>query len=206
MASISYGILVCNEHRELDRLLSILVPYVSSEDEIVVLVDQKKATAEVYNVLVQYPHVLKRDGDFDGNFAKWRNFLTSLCSKEWVFQIDADELVSPMCILGMPTLLGTYGSQCDAFALPRVNTVKGLTQIDINRWHWTVDSRGWINYPDHQIRIFRNNENCRFEGQVHEHLTGFKNLQAFSQEFGLYHPKTIERQRMQNALYDTYSQ
>ena len=204
--TLSYGILVCNEHQELNRLLSILSPYVRSEDEIVVLVDQKKATTEVYNVLAQYPQINKRDGDFNGNFAEWRNLLTRLCSKDWVFQIDADEIISPMCAMGLPSLLGTYGSQYDAFALPRVNTVKGLTQTDIDKWHWTVDSRGWVNYPDYQIRIFRNDGSCHFEGQVHEHLAGFKNPQSFSQEFGLYHPKTIERQRKQNALYDTYNQ
>lgn len=204
MASISYGILVCNEHRELDRLLSLLVPFVRPVDEVVVLIDQKKATSEVYDTLARYPQVLKRDGDFDGDFAKWRNLLTSLCSKDWVFQIDADEVV-PALLVGSLRAYVENNEHIDALAVPRINTVQGLTQEDISKWHWQVNEEGWVNWPDYQARFFKNDGTFRFEGKVHEHLTGgqIRAGQAMP-GLALIHPKTIERQRKQNELYATY--
>lgn len=205
MASISYGILVCNEHRELDRLLSLLLPFIKPEDEIVVLVDQKKATAEVYDTLVQYPQVLKRDGDFDGDFAKWRNLLTSLCSKDWVFQIDADEVVAPGLIGSLRAYIES-NEYVDALAVPRVNTVRGLTQDDILEWGWQVNAEGWVNWPDYQTRFFKNDGTFKFEGEVHEHLVGGKiRVTQPMPGLALIHPKTIERQRKQNELYATYN-
>lgn len=208
MVSISYGILVCNEYRELDRLLSLLVPYIKPEDEIVVLIDQKKATFEVYDVLSRYPQVLKRDGDFDGDFSKWRNLLSSLCSKDWIFQIDADEVVPLTLITKLERLIEQVQQKADAIAVPRVNTVLGLTQEDIKKWHWQVSSDGIVNWPDFQARILKNNGSCRYVGAVHEHLpkevaVAFLSGNAF--DLALLHPKTIERQRKQNALYETYN-
>lgn len=205
MVSISYGILVCNEYRELDRLLSLLVPFIKPEDEVVVLIDRKKATFDVYDVLTRYPQVLKRDGDFDGDFSKWRNLLTSLCSKDWVFQIDADEVVPLNLIIRLEQVLEEVQCRANAVAFPRVNTVLGLTQEDINRWHWQVSSEGIVNWPDYQVRLFKNNNDCRYVGNVHEHLTN-ATVATLHPDPGmaLIHPKTIERQRKQNALYETY--
>lgn len=204
MASISYGILVCNEHRELGRLLSLLVPFIRPEDEIVVLIDQAKATYEVYDTLAAYPQVLKRDGNFDGDFAKWRNLLTELCSKDWVFQIDADEVV-PLNLIRNLSKVISQAEAVDAIAIPRINTVLGLTQEDIEKWHWSVTPDGIVNWPDYQVRLFRNNGTCQYKGAVHEHLDGV--IIAFlptDPGLALIHPKTIERQRKQNELYATY--
>lgn len=208
MASISYGILVCNEHRELDRLLSLLVPFVRPEDEIVVLVDQKKATYEVYDVIFQYrSYIGVRDGEFSGNFAEWRNLLTEICTKDWVFQIDADEVVPLNLIMQLGQIIEKVQDTADAIAIPRINTVLGLTQEDIEKWHWNVTLDGIVNWPDYQTRLFRNNGNCKYVGAVHEHLDGV--ITAFlptNPGIALLHPKTIERQRKQNALYETYQQ
>ena len=209
MASISYAILVCNEHRELDRLLSLLVPFIRPEDEIIVQVDKDKYTSEVMDVLKNYSGLSVCFEKFTGNFADWRNLLTSHCSKDWIFQIDADEVVSVTLIRGIQAYVENVelnqGPE-NALALPRVNTVLGLTQEDIDRWHWQVNENGWVNWPDYQTRLFRNNGECEFVGKVHEHLRGRIRATAPVPGLALIHPKTIERQRRQNALYDTYRQ
>lgn len=217
MVSISYGILVCNEAWELKRLLLTLEPYVRPEDEIVVLVDQKKATFEVYDVLSQHPQVLKRDGDFDGDFSKWRNLLSSLCSKDWIFQIDADEFVSPYLIKDLPSILDPKvngGVEMDGLIIPRMNTVRGITEEDVQKWGWHMELGGRINWPDFQTRIYKNDGRICFQGKVHERLgpvkvgTELKFSRVPSQmqnTWVLFHPKTIERQRKQNAFYDTYN-
>ncbi len=48
---ISYAIPVCNEHEELDRLLSLLIKNKRQEDEIVVQADLGNTTREVYQVV-----------------------------------------------------------------------------------------------------------------------------------------------------------
>ena len=47
----------------------------------------------------------------------------------------------------------------DIFWVPRINTVKGLTQEHIDKWGWRVDDQGWVNFPDWQMRIYRNDDN-----------------------------------------------
>jgi len=49
--NISYAIPVCNEHIELERLLSFLIKHIDENDEIVVQCDQGNTTHEVHQVL-----------------------------------------------------------------------------------------------------------------------------------------------------------
>mgnify|MGYP000374304452 CR=1 FL=1 len=92
MPSISYAITACNEHIELERLLSQLTEHIRPEDEIVVQIDIT-ATDEVKDVvnrykLMNYFHPLNKD------FATFKNNLKSLCTKDWIFFIDADETLN----------------------------------------------------------------------------------------------------------------
>ena len=47
---ISYAIPVCNEHAELEKLLSFLLEHIDENDEIVVQCDKGNTTPEVYKV------------------------------------------------------------------------------------------------------------------------------------------------------------
>ena len=51
---ISYAICVCNEHTELNALLSFLTDVIDNEDEINILVDSGKVTDEVRAVLKRF--------------------------------------------------------------------------------------------------------------------------------------------------------
>lgn len=205
MASISYGILVCNEAVELNRLLGNLTAYLRPEDEIVILVDGPKAPQAVADIIALWQRTCENlnyyRSEFKGNFAEWREELASHCTKDWIFQIDADELVDLNLLVHLSETIEA-GGDTEVFALARVNTVTGLTQEDIDKWHWDVRGR-LVNWPDWQTRLYKNDGTLHWVGEVHEHLeiAGriVKGLQS-----GLYHPKDIERQRRQNALYDTY--
>lgn len=207
MASISYGILVCNEVAELDRLLGNLTAYIRPEDEIIVLIDKVQESTGIVTILGQWRMVCDQlhwyRTEFGGNFAERRNELAALCTKDWVFQVDADELVDLNLLIQLPKILDEAGD-VEAFALARVNTVTGLTQEDIDKWHWNVNERGWVNWPDWQIRLYRNDGTFHWHGEVHEHL-GVDGRIIRGLQVGLYHPKDIERQRRQNAFYDTYN-
>jgi hypothetical protein len=96
----------------------------------------------------------------------------------------------------------------DLYYVPRVNTVDGLTQEHINHWHWNVNEKGWVNWPDWQGRIWKNRPNIRWERPVHEMLIGFKEYTHLpaEEEFAFYHPKDIKRQEKQNRLYEDIRQ
>jgi glycosyltransferase involved in cell wall biosynthesis len=200
MSSISYAITACNEHVELDRLLSQLTEYIRPEDEIVVQMDIT-ATEEVKDVvgkykLMKYFHPLNKD------FASFKNNLKNLCTKDYIFQIDADEFLSEELIYHMPGILES-NPDVEMFSVPRVNTVEGLTEQHVEQWRWHVNQDGWVNYPDYQNRIFKNKSEIHWVNKVHEIIVGAMVTCTLPEGFDLYHFKTIERQEKQNNYYNT---
>lgn len=200
---ISYAIPVCNEHKELDRLLNLLIKNKRSEDEIVVQADLGNTTKEVYQVIDQHKYNIKLvEFALQGNFGAFKNNLKANCFGEWIFQIDADEYLKEEFIQHLPELLQDNPT-IDLFLLPRINTVEGLTQQHIDTWRWRVDENGWVNFPDYQTRILQNSLKINWVNKVHEVLTGHNTYAMFPAEefYCLIHPKTIDRQEKQNTLY-----
>ena len=204
MPSISYAIPVCNEHAELDRLLTQLVKHKRPHDEIVVQCDQGNTTPEVFAVLDKFDKDIRTvQFPLNGNFAAFKNNLKINCKGNWIFQIDADEYLDEVFLANLYTIL-RENPTVDLFLLPRINTVEGLTQEHIKRWGWNVSEQGWVNFPDYQTRILQNIPTISWVGKVHEVLTGHKNYTMFPAEetYCLIHPKQIERQEKQNNLYN----
>ena len=204
---ISYAITVCNELEEVKKLIQFLHSNKRSEDEICVLLDKPKASDHLVNQLYRYSSanwIFLKESAFSGHFADWKNELTRMCSGDYIFQIDADELPTKYLIDSLPAILEN-NDNVDVMLVPRVNTVEGLTQEHITKWRWNINSEGWVNWPDYQWRIYRNVPSIEWRNKVHEKLDGYKimsNLPSNS-DFALYHPKTIDRQEKQNNYYDT---
>jgi hypothetical protein len=79
-----------------------------------------------------------------------------------------------------------------------------LTETHIQKWGWNVNDKGWVNFPDYQWRIYRNDPKIKWVNKVHERLVGFgvyAMLPADS-EYCLSHAKEISRQESQNEFYD----
>jgi hypothetical protein len=205
---ISYAITVCNELEEIKKLINFLHSNKREQDEICVLLDKPKASDYLLNQLYRYSSanwILLKESVFSGHFADWKNELTKMCNGDYIMQLDADELPSEDLIKGLPYIL-EQNPTTDMFLVPRVNTVEGLTQEHIQKWGWNINEKGWINYPDFQMRVYRNLPKIRWKNKVHEVLDGFKSWSALpidDEEFVLYHPKTIERQERQNNYYNT---
>ena len=91
----------------------------------------------------------------------------------------------------------------DAYWVPRVNTVDGITDEHINRWDWNVNDSGWINWPDWQLRIYKNADWIKWIRSVHETVTGYKNFSKFPEDerFAIRHHKIIDNQEKQNSFY-----
>ena len=201
---ISYAIPVCNEHIEIEKLLSFLTQHIDQEDEIVVQCDQGNTTHEVYRVLGNFPTVKIIEFPLKGDFASFKNNLKNNCEKEWIFQIDADELPHEFLITNLKELL-KLNPTTELFLVPRVNTVEGLTQEHINKWRWNVNEKDWVNWPDYQTRIIQNSPKIAWTSKVHEVIVGFstRGLLPTEEEWSLYHHKHILKQEVQNKFYDT---
>ena len=206
--TISYAVTVCNEIEEVKRLLDILFKNISENDEIVVLVDTKNGTPEVENYissLTGTPNFKWAGVLFNNDFASFKNKLKSLCTKDFIFQIDADETISEFMMEVLPQVLMS-NPELECASVPRINTVEGLTQEHINKWGWNVTANGWVNFPDFQMRILKNLPEIKWINKVHEKIVGYKThayLPYDQEEWCLQHPKTIERQEKQNNFYNT---
>ena len=202
---ISYAIPVCNEYKELDRLLNFLLQYKREQDEIVVQCDQGNTTDDVHRVLSNY-HTRVRIFEFPlkGNFANFKNNLKNSCLGDWIFQIDADEMLSEWLICNLPQIL-IDNPEVQLFCIPRINIVDGLTQEHIQKWGWRVNEKGWINFPDVQTRIIQNSSKIQWVGKVHEVITGHTShaILPIDEEYCIIHNKHIHRQEMQNNYYNT---
>ena len=208
--NISYGITVCNEADELNRLLEILIHKTDKEDEIVICVDgdddavrfELDSFTQKYfdkKTIKVYQRTLNKD------FAAQKNSVIENCKGDYIFHLDADEYPHKILLSQIKQVLEM--NEVDLIWVPRVNTVEELTDEHCVKWGWRVNDKGWINYPDYQARIFRNSSEIRWVRPVHEIIEGAKKYSYLPpvEELGLYHPKTIEKQEKQNALYSTIS-
>jgi hypothetical protein len=207
---ITYAITACDEHKELERLLSFLQTNIDPEDEIFVQLDAENASPAVINVCQT---VFNRDSEVDFNytyfalgkdFASFKNNLFSFCQGDFIFQIDADEMPSTELINNLKPLLESNPDN-EVYLVPRINTVDGLTTEHIVKWGWRLDEKGRVNFPDYQWRIYKNCSYIKWKNKVHEVLEGYKTYAALpaEDEWCLIHPKNIKRQEKQNNFYNT---
>ena len=201
---ISYAVTICNELKEIQKLIPFLIERKQPQDEIVVLVDTENGTAEVIEYLGTLESEIHIVGDkFKGHFADWKNYLTSLCSGDYIFQIDADEIPDESLMENIHAILEL--NNVDVILVPRVNKVIGITEEHIRKWNWNVNEHWWVNWPDPQWRIYKNVDYIKWENKVHEKLVGYKTISnlPIDVSFSLHHIKDIERQEKQNSYYDS---
>ena len=205
--TISYAVTVCDEVEEIKKLLHHLKKNIRFNDDIVIFHDYSKKNDEIASYLDNLcntsENISRYTDTFKGNFADWKNQLNRSCKGDWIFQIDADEIPSEYLLKNLHLIL--EDTEAEMITVPRVNTVKGITDAHIRRWAWRVNEKGWVNWPDYQTRIYKNHPNIKWDGKVHEKIQGFNTWASLDPEekWCLYHPKTIERQEKQNNYYNT---
>jgi glycosyltransferase involved in cell wall biosynthesis len=203
---ISYAILTHNEGEYIDKLLTLLTTYKRSIDEIVIVDDYSDGEL-TKSILDTYKDQIKLHyRTFDGEHTQ-ENYLNSQCTGDYILQLDADELVSPEFLEMLPELLED-NNETDLFIMPRINTVEGLTPEYIAKWKWNVNEKGWVNFPDWQMRLYRNCDWLKWNGLLHSKIEGHKTYVFLPAEelFCILHPKQLERQVEQNDLYDKIEQ
>jgi len=198
---LSYAICVHDEHEEISRLLTFLQnnKYSGCSDtEIVILQDGDNPL--VTETLSKFSNINIIHRTLNGDFAAHKNFLSSKCRGEYIFNIDADEMPTEAIIDAVLKI--TESKQYDLVYLPRINICIGYTENFIKQHKFQVNEVGWINWPDFQGRIYKNG--LHWGGAVHEKIQGavhVGNLDPTVPTNALLHIKTVQRQCAQNALY-----
>ena len=216
---ITYAITAHNEHKELERLLRFLRDNIRKEDEVIIQLDVSYTpeVLEICNLFTNFNHsghvasqAIPNSKFYafplDGDFSRFKNQLALNATGDYIYQIDADEIINAYVCKLLPQVL--QHNPVDVILVPRINTVTDLTAEHVAKWRWQVNSRGWVNFPDYQWRIYRNTSEIQWKNRVHEVLSGYKTIAQLpatetQTEWCLRHDKTIERQENQNNFYET---
>lgn len=203
---ITFGITVSNEDYEFQRLLDGLIPFIKPEEKIVILADENKITQKIKDICFQYNLEINYF-NFQNNFSDFKNHLISLVKTKYLFQLDADEQISPSLLILLRDILNTGVYDC--IWLPRINIINGHTDQDIADFNWNKYGE-WIAFPDYQIRVMEVNDSIHWRLPVHEEVIGYNNRFIVNyldrpELFSILHVKNIEKQRKQNKLYDSIS-
>ena len=208
MNKISYCITVCNERIELQTLLEQLNKYIRPVDEIVVLFDEKNGSDEVREYLETIENITLIRANFDNNFAELKNKLFNYSTKDFIIQIDADELLTSVLIEYLPEIIDS-NPDVELFWVPRINTLIDAPEEKIKQYvesqGWIMDENGWINKWDYQGRLYKNDyPRIKWEGVVHEKIMGAKiqTLLPGESYLAFKHEKTLSKQIKQNELYN----
>ncbi len=209
---VSFAITTHNEGECLGELLSQLRNHIEkneTDDEIVILDDNSEEpdTTTILESYASLPYVHLHRRALERDFGAQKSYLNSLCTGDYIFQIDADELLAPELLENLYDIL-TSNLSVDMFFVPRVNTVEGLTEEHVQAWKWHVDDAGRVMWPDFQTRLYRNSSEIMWIGKVHERIDGFDTFAHLPEEevYAIMHHKHITRQEEQNAFYDQIMQ
>jgi hypothetical protein len=204
---VSFAITVSTEYDEIKKLIPFLIENKRVNDEIVVLYDSKNGDENVLNFLLEFnklPNVqVWSSGSFDNHFADWKNKLNSYCDGDYIFQLDADEMLNETMVKNIDQFI-ELNKEIDLFYFPRINTVDGITDEHVKEWRWRLDEQKRINFPDYQGRLFRKGLN--WDGKVHEKIVGAKYyslLPDSETSYCIIHNKNIKKQEKQNNYYST---
>ena len=200
---LTYAICVCTEARELNDLLSFLKCVKDPEDDINILVDSNKVTDDVRNVLKRFNDVIISDREFCGSFSDHRNYHASLCKGDYIFVIDADEIPQEHLIKNIKGIIEE--TKADLIYVPLINICPGYTEKWLDKCKLNVNECGWINWPDNQGRVYKNNGVLKWTKGLHETISGSDKtigIQA-NPKFALWHIKSVEKQELQDIFYKT---
>lgn len=203
---ISYTITACDEEKELLILLDTLTPHITDDDELIIQLDSGRVTSEVRMVIDQYLETVKNmivvEFPLENDFSRFKNNLKRYCTKDWIFNIDADEVPSSFLLTNLNEML-KINEGVDMFLVPRWNTVFNITPDHIEKWGWQFDEEERVNWPDYQTRLYRNKESILWKNKVHERISGFETYAQLPEDeaYCLYHMKTIHKQESQNMFY-----
>lgn len=149
--NISGLLITKNNAKTLDWALSSVCEYL---DELIIIDDF--STDDTVNIAKKYNAKIIQHKFED--FSKQRNFGIKQCSGDWIFTMDADEVMGENIDKAFKYLTTTHYR---AFLFPRYNLVDLAPETIIISPH---------HYSEWQVRMFRNDGKCYYENPVHHQL------------------------------------
>lgn len=174
------GTIICQNE---DTLIEKCIEQLNWVDEIVVIdggsvdktldilksIKEKDKRVQVYKV------------PFNGHFGDQKNIAIMKCSGDWIFNLDADELLEPE--LQKELIEIAKENKVELVRIPRHNFIDSSYQDGA--------------YPDYQSRFFRSF--CRYIYPVHEELVGWRTKTEAKHH--IIHQKSAGRYNQQQNLY-----
>ncbi|MGD8881558.1 MAG: glycosyltransferase, partial [Desulfobacterales bacterium] len=163
-ASVSLCMIAKNEEKYLAKCLWSVKPLVN---EIIVVdngsQDRTRDIAAVFGAKVF-------EFKWNDDFSKARNFSLSKARGDWIFILDADEVISSLDHEAFKILVNNGNSDPVAYSIvtrnytPQANTIGWVANdgTDPER----EAGNGW--FPSQKVRLFKNDARIRFEYPVHE--------------------------------------
>jgi len=104
------------------------------------------------------------------DFSAARNFSLSKASGDWIFSLDADEIISEGDHIHLRSLTGAATDRYTAHAMVTRNYTNDSNQVgwvaNNGRYRGEEAGSGWI--PTEKVRLFANHSRIRYEYPVHE--------------------------------------
>lgn len=179
--SISAVIITLNEENTIARCIGS----VEWADEVIV-VDSGSSDDTASIASGCGAKVLKREFD---NFADQKNFAISMARGEWIFSIDADEIVTPELAEEIKEVIGSGTDKC-AFKVNRINNMYGKDLLRFSQ-------------PDYNIRLFKKGL-CRFVQPVHEYVECDGQAGTLKNAFMHYTTGTFKQHMRKAELYTSF--
>lgn len=185
---LSFCMIVKNEEKNIERCLKSIMPLVykniaeiivvdtGSEDRTVELV--KRYTNDIYN------------HEWKGSFSEARNYSFSLAKGEYIFMIDADEEINKEHITEIIKVFNEGKNDiCNTYTIK----LKNYTDDNLDNYYYSA-----------QKRIFENNKEFYFRGNVHEQPVCSEYVQNLNVE--LLHYGYIDDEELQEGKFKRNSE
>lgn len=205
---LSYAILLYQEKETFQKLMNQLYRIPHSFEVRVVLDGDRPEMLELLEYYKKaHPNFYYERRSLNKNFSAQRNFIAAHCQGDYIVRIDADELMPEEILQNIDLYLNKFDQEeYDAIWMPRINFSGAISPELIARDRLKINDKGWVNWPDMQLKIYRNSPSLSWINTVHERLVGSKKEYHFPQEekYAIWHDKPAEALKASNAYYRTF--
>jgi len=185
---ISYCVTCSSETTTLEHLLS-QISSVLGDDELIILQDKShfipfNKTYEiilkaVMNDNIPIENIYHFTHPLNNDYGQFKNEFIKKSTGDYIMAIDGDEMLPESLVGENLHALIENNPTIEAYAIPRINDFRGVTEEHAKQWGWrlttsTTFNRPIVNFPDYQWRLFKNIPSIRFQRKLHEKIEGYK--------------------------------
>lgn len=136
---ISYCITCHNEDITLNNLLSFLLPIINNDE--LLIQDDFSNNIDTLNIIDKYKNeknIIYYKYALNNNYGNFKNEFIKRASGNYIFAIDADELPSENIIGDNLHNIIDANPGIEAYAVPRINDFRGVTDQHVKHWGWKL--------------------------------------------------------------------